>query len=120
LGSFFRAIDWGQLLATSLAIAAGVWTLKTLAEAVLEIDYRGLCWNDLRQEVLHRDDYTCTYCGHRGNARTLEIDHRTPVSRGGGDDAPNLVTACWTCNAEKGSRTAWEYRLWRLERNLFR
>ena len=33
------------------------------------------------------------------------LDHRDPVTRGGGNDAANLVTACWPCNASKGNLT---------------
>jgi 5-methylcytosine-specific restriction endonuclease McrA len=33
------------------------------------------------------------------------LDHRRPVTRGGGNDAGNLVTACWPCNASKGNLT---------------
>ena len=75
---------------------------------------RGLGWDDLKREVFRRDSYTCAYCGHRGNVLSLHVDHIVPVSRGGTDDPANLTTACWSCNLEKGTRTGWEYRWWRL------
>jgi len=76
----------------------------------------------LRFEVFKRDDFTCVYCG-RGpeNGAILEADHIVPRSKGGPTVLGNLVTACWECNAGKGSspcekrmtledntRTVWE------------
>src|SRR5207247_5504496 len=54
---------------------------------------------------MQRDEYTCRFCGHRGTAATLDIDHSIPVARGGTDHANNLQTACWACNALKGDTT---------------
>jgi 5-methylcytosine-specific restriction endonuclease McrA len=53
--------------------------------------------------VLHRDSYTCQYCGdHRHD---LTIDHIVPRSRGGLDSWDNVVAACLRCNVKKGDRT---------------
>lgn len=49
----------------------------------------------------------CIYCGSRG---PLEIEHRTPLSRGGTNWVSNLAPACRTCNASKGSLTESEFR----------
>lgn len=61
-----------------------------------------------RFEVLHRDGYTCQYCGAKGpqagGSAELHIDHRIPVSAGGTNDVVNLVTACRDCNLGKGAR----------------
>lgn len=57
----------------------------------------------LRFEILRRDNYTCRYCGARGNETPLTIDHVTPVALGGTDAPDNLVTACEPCNAGKSS-----------------
>jgi hypothetical protein len=64
-------------------------------------------WWALRQKVLERDDYTCSYCGRRGGRLTL--DHVVPVSRGGTSELRNLVTACVSCNSAKGTRTPQEW-----------
>ena len=96
----------------------GLAALALLAWAVArELANEGLCglvWADLKREIFRRDGYVCVYCGHRGNALTLHVDHIVPRSRGGSDDPGNLATACWPCNLGKGTRTGWEYRLWRL------
>lgn len=56
-----------------------------------------------RKNLLHRDDNTCQYCGHRGDDLTL--DHVVPRSRGGQDTWENIVTACVRCNVRKSNRT---------------
>lgn len=38
------------------------------------------------------------------------LDHVVPHSRGGSDDPASLVTACWSCNRDKGNRTPEEWR----------
>src|SRR5579864_1726490 len=51
-----------------------------------------------RFRIFSRDRFTCRYCGARGGPDVpLEIDHHTPVSKGGGNDDENLWTACFGC-----------------------
>lgn len=55
-----------------------------------------------------RDDYRCQYC-HRTQAdlrqrECLTRDHLLPISRGGGNEWTNVVTACSSCNTRKGNR----------------
>lgn len=57
-----------------------------------------------RFEVFKRDSFTCQYCGSKAPEAILEIDHISPVSKGGANDILNLVTACWDCNSGKGGR----------------
>lgn len=65
---------------------------------------------------------TCYYCGllccrpvsdwRWLLPSTATTDHMLPTCRGGSDDPHNLVTACWRCNSQKGSKTPEEYRHW--------
>lgn len=64
-----------------------------------------------RHRILSRDHYRCQYCGKRGTAFDLTLDHIMPRSRGGGTMAENLVAACQTCNSRKGDRTPEEARM---------
>lgn len=64
-------------------------------------------WNELRNEVFERDNYTCTYCGQIGGE--LEWDHIIPASRGGHAILENLTTACKPCNREKRNLTPEEW-----------
>lgn len=61
----------------------------------------------LRFEVLKRDNYRCQMCGVTAkDGATLEIDHITPVSKGGTNDAGNLQVLCRDCNA--GKSDSWQ------------
>ncbi len=55
----------------------------------------------MRFEVFKRDEFTCQYCGITPPAGVLEIDHITPVSKGGKNRQDNLITACFDCNRGK-------------------
>jgi len=55
----------------------------------------------IRFEVFKRDSFACQYCGKTPPDITLEVDHITPVSRGGGDNIDNLIAACFDCNRGK-------------------
>jgi 5-methylcytosine-specific restriction endonuclease McrA len=57
-----------------------------------------------KKNVLLRDDYTCQYCGIRGE-RMMTVDHVAPRSRGGPSTWENLVCACMRCNNRKNNRS---------------
>jgi 5-methylcytosine-specific restriction endonuclease McrA len=52
-----------------------------------------------RRAVFARDDWTCQYCGSRGN---LTVDHVIPRSKGGPSTWDNIVASCAPCNRRKG------------------
>jgi len=62
-----------------------------------------------KREILRRDNYTCQYCGRKG--RQLTIDHVMPRHRGGEHSWENLVTACPTCNRQKGGKLPGEINM---------
>ena len=55
-----------------------------------------------RREVFRRDNYTCQYCGRK--VPNLTIDHVMPRHLGGMHTWTNVITACSTCNHQKGGR----------------
>lgn len=55
----------------------------------------------LRVLVLQRDNFRCKFCGRDANQTVLEIDHITPVSKGGKTELENLITLCMDCNRGK-------------------
>ena len=57
--------------------------------------------NFTRFNVFLRDKFACQYCGIN---KDLTFDHLLPKSKGGVTDWENVVTACSTCNVEKGGR----------------
>lgn len=58
----------------------------------------------VRVSVLHRDNYKCVFCGRSSREVKLEVDHKEPFSKGGGNNLNNLQTLCFDCNRGKGAR----------------
>lgn len=60
-----------------------------------------------RSAVLRRDGYRCQLCGisqKENPAIVLEVDHITPVSKGGTNDPANLQALCNQCNRLKSNK----------------
>jgi hypothetical protein len=59
-------------------------------------------------DLYEEQDGRCSYCGMplRGE---YEVEHMTPISRGGSNDRDNLCLSCESCNASKQNRTADEF-----------
>ena len=55
-----------------------------------------------RFNLFLRDEFTCQYCGGKGE---LTFDHVVPRSRGGYTTWDNVVAACAGCNLRKGSHS---------------
>jgi hypothetical protein len=55
--------------------------------------------------LFQRDCHMCGYCGRVYRSENLSRDHIIPVSKGGPNVWKNCVTACKTCNREKGDMT---------------
>lgn len=49
-------------------------------------------------------------CAYRGEVGPLQVDHRTPLTRGGANSIDNVLPACRKCNTEKGQLTEEEFR----------
>jgi 5-methylcytosine-specific restriction endonuclease McrA len=64
-----------------------------------------------RMHIFMRDRFRCQYCGVKGNAFELTLDHIVPRSKGGDTVPENLCTACRPCNQRKGDRTPDEARM---------
>ena len=65
-------------------------------------------WRRLRERILRRDGYRCTYTDDNGRCRErdrLHVDHIIPVSLGGTDDPINLRVLCEYHNLSKGTDT---------------
>jgi len=55
-----------------------------------------------RLAIYVRDGFDCVYCrGVFPLGTDLTLDHITPRSRGGSNDASNLVTCCFSCNSAR-------------------
>jgi len=53
--------------------------------------------------IFERDMFICIYCGSSSiiDGVKLHVDHIIPKSKGGLDEAGNLITSCNQCNLEK-------------------
>lgn len=58
----------------------------------------------IQWDVLKKDNYRCVKCGARPPDVRLEIDHKIPISKGGGNSLENLQTLCDICNQGKSDR----------------
>ena len=68
---------------------------------------RALMTTRLRSFIKDRDNHTCQTCTISVAAEPhllLEVDHITPVSRGGMSTPENLQTLCWRCNRTKSNK----------------
>jgi 5-methylcytosine-specific restriction endonuclease McrA len=58
----------------------------------------------LRFTIFRRDSYRCGICGaSAADGVCLEVDHKVPVAKGGGNQPANLWTLCSKCNHGKGA-----------------
>lgn len=64
-----------------------------------------------RDNVFHRDKFTCQYCITTLRKEDLTLDHVIPRSKGGGTSWENVVTCCKECNNKKGSKLPAEFHL---------
>ena len=59
-----------------------------------------------RLAIYLRDGLACVWCGDGiDDAATLTLDHCKPYSKGGNNEAANLLTCCAQCNRLRGART---------------
>lgn len=68
---------------------------------------RALMTSTLREKIKQRDGFACQICRLSISAEPnllLEIDHITPLSKGGITTESNLQTLCWRCNRSKGAK----------------
>ncbi len=100
----------GQLVLRSQHFTFEVPSVIRLLEYV-DVRKRRNNSNKQRLRIMMRDKMRCQYCGVRGNAFELTLDHIIPRSRGGDSSPENLCAACIACNQRKGNRTPDEARM---------
>ncbi len=62
----------------------------------------GRPWRRLREQVMARDLHLCVTCRAAGRIRqATEVDHITPVAKGGSDNPANLQSLCADCHQAK-------------------
>ena len=92
------------------------WLVNTAARHAVRAKAAGvestLTGEDLFEKLVATKSH-CVYCGRkltrRYGPRELNWDHVTPMSRGGTNDATNVVPSCQRCNSDKGEQTPDEW-----------
>lgn len=80
------------------------WSTRVPAVMMLyEYEKRKATVRYSKSNVFLRDKFCCQYCGTKVTRATATLDHVLPVSHGGKTTFKNTVTACATCNANKGN-----------------
>lgn len=69
-----------------------------------------------RNLLLNKQNFKCYFCQEPITSGAAEIDHLTPISRGGTNDHSNLAACCSSCNKAKTDKTEIEFKIWRYER----
>lgn len=62
------------------------------------------------ERMLHAQDWRCAYCQCSLMEAAYEVDHKTPIARGGRTVQENLCVACVPCNRRKHTQTAEEFQ----------
>ena len=60
-------------------------------------DFTATQWKAMKEQYKH----CCAYCNRK--MQHLEMDHITPLSKGGSHTLSNIVPACRSCNAHKSA-----------------
>lgn len=76
--------------------------LKYNADLEFKITYSTI------DEIKTKYDNKCAYCG-KDCSQEYHIDHKLPLSRGGGNNIDNLALSCPTCNLRKNDKTDVEF-----------
>ena len=63
-----------------------------------------------KKELWITQSKRCWYCGKELPLHGAHLEHLTPKSKGGGNEATNLVLSCPSCNLQKGTMSLGEYR----------
>jgi len=58
-----------------------------------------------RENIFHRDNHLCAYCGKKFKLDQLTVDHIKPKSKGGDNTWKNTITSCKACNNKKSDKT---------------
>ena len=55
-----------------------------------------MTWQEIRKEILERDNFTCQECYTKTNK--LDVHHMMPRKQGGQDTFRNLISVCYKCH----------------------
>ena len=98
-GTLFKVLIPEEIPACLEAMKAALTKPSPVQNPLLEADFYNVREN--RTTIFERDGYECQYCKKQLTRFTATLDHITPVSKGGGNEYDNVITACRECNSKK-------------------
>jgi 5-methylcytosine-specific restriction endonuclease McrA len=60
-------------------------------------------WNNLREFIMERDNFTCQDCSVFSMSIGLDVHHIIPLHKGGKNEEKNLITLCHKCHKKRHS-----------------
>lgn len=67
-------------------------------------------YNDVDLNVMWHEQHGCCFYCRMPLFAMYDIEHKTPISRGGPDKLENIALACSSCNSRKHTKTEAEFR----------
>ena len=98
-GTWFKVLIPEEIPSCLEAMKAALVKPAPVQDPLLEADFYNVREN--RTVIFERDGYECQYCKKQLTRFTATLDHITPVSKGGGNEYDNVITACRECNSKK-------------------
>lgn len=97
-----NAIDYGEWIRVNETTR----TTQTVNQTTKSVSYqRANLSPSIRFDIMKRDKFSCQLCGKTmQDGIRLEVDHKMPVSKGGGNHPSNLWTLCNVCNSGKSNK----------------
>ena len=97
-----NAIDYGEWIRVNETTR----TVQTINQTTKSVSYqRANLSPSVRFDIMKRDRFSCQLCGKTmQDGIRLEVDHKMPVSKGGGNHPGNLWTLCNVCNSGKSNK----------------
>lgn len=103
----YYALHRKEVIAHILAYIAAHPEIARMRKQIRRARKLGAPLNDLTHiqwlAIQEAQNHCCAYCGKRYKGH-LTQDHITPLSQGGSHTLHNVIAACRSCNARKGTR----------------
>lgn len=61
-------------------------------------------WSRFRTKLLVKQNFKCAYCLVNIRGKRMNIEHVTPLKKGGTNNISNLVASCAGCNKKKANK----------------
>lgn len=109
----------GPVIVTQLTLSLEEWNsllIRTDDPLVFERDLKGRVIKAIHRKVMRQiageiqqkvwvaDGLKCQFCGSKMGESLMTVDHFHPLELGGKNEITNYITACSSCNRDKGAK----------------